>query len=194
MTTSARLLNEARGLVFRVRSTACLATGSSFNTNYGIITNRHVAQGSGTLQLSAWDGTDFDADVEAISSGPDLAILSADGDQAQSVATIDPKPVEPGTRIWAAGYPEGDELAIRPGVALGYISAKWIGAPEKVLEITARVKHGDSGGPVFDAAGDVVGVVFAWEIHSRNAIAVPARDVVSFGSDPGYNTAFNCLF
>lgn len=114
--TSASIMNDARGWAFRVRSVDCLATGSSFATATGIVTNRHVASGSENVQMSTWDGTDFNAAVSGVSSGPDLALLSnTDMPDVPQPATLAFTDAPAGTAVWAAGYPEGNQLTVTPG-------------------------------------------------------------------------------
>ncbi|HVX69564.1 MAG TPA: serine protease [Mycobacteriales bacterium] len=188
----ARMLSEARQFVYRVRSVACLSVGSAFDTTAGMVTNRHVAQGSSSVQVASWDGTDFVAGVDAVSRGPDLALLDS-STHFTHPARLSDKPVAPGSPVWVAGYPRGNQLSVTHGKAVGYVSANWIGEPEKVLEITARVKHGNSGGPVLNADGQVVAVVFAKERTGHNAIAVPISAVSHFLASPGDFTAIGCL-
>lgn len=187
-----RLLNDARSYVYRVRSSACLAVGSSFDSSAGIVTNRHVAAGAATLALSTWSGSDFQAQVSAISRGPDLALLSS-AHLALHPATIDPAPIGPGARVWVAGYPEGNQLAVRGGKVARVLSGKSLDLPGKVLEITAEVRHGNSGGPVLNAAGQVVGVVFAVLRRNGDGLAIPATDLGTFLAAPGHFTDIGCI-
>jgi S1-C subfamily serine protease len=187
-----RLLNEARDFVYRVRSSSCLAVGSSFDSTAGIITNRHVAAGSATLALSTWSGSDFQAQVSAISHGPDLALLSS-AHVALQPATIDTGPITPGTPVWVAGYPRGNQLAIRGGRVLRLLNGKPLHLPGRLLEVSARVRHGNSGGPLLNAIGQVVGVVFALLRRNGHGLAVPASDLRDFLAAPGHFTDIGCI-
>ncbi len=157
-----------------------------------ILTNRHVASGSGTLQLSTWDGTDFHAAVSAISSGPDLALLSEAGDPAiipATEATADPIP---GTQVWAAGYPEGDQLTVTSGSVIDYIDGGVLGIDGRVMEITNVIHPGSSGSAVVDEDGRVVGVVFAKRTSNGYGLAVPVSELASFLAVPGTTTRGVC--
>lgn len=191
-TVRQRLLTEARQFVYRVRSVSCLATGSSFDSQAGIVTNRHVAAGSSALQMSTWSGTDFSAEVSAISRGPDLALLDS-SHHALSQPTINPAPLRHGTKVFVAGYPEGNQLTIRSGIVVALRSAKPLGLPGKVLEVTARVRHGNSGGPLLNSDGQVVGVVFAILRKNGDGLAVPAADLSDFLAGPGHFTNVGCF-
>jgi S1-C subfamily serine protease len=191
-TIEKRLLHEARGFVYRVRSFACLTVGSAFDSADGLVTNRHVAAGSGVLQLATWSGTDFQAIVSAISRGPDLALLES-AHLAVHPGTVNISPLTRGARVWVAGYPRGNELAIRPGAVAKLTSARRFGLPGKVIEITAKVRHGNSGGPLLNAAGEVVGVVFARLRRNGAGLAIPAADLRDFLASPGHLTDVRCL-
>ena len=123
--TSSQLLNEARGFVYRVRSVACLAVGTSFAVDGMIVTNRHVASGSSSLQLATWNGNDFSASVSAIASGADLALLS-NAPNASSV-TLAPGDPAAGTPVWVTGYPEGNQLScvVRTDYGLHQRNSLW---------------------------------------------------------------------
>jgi len=187
----ARLLTEARTFVYRVRSVACLVTGSSFASGQGIVTNRHVAGGSTSLELSTWNGTDFNATVEAISGGPDLALLARK--PPKGVPPVNDAALSAGTKVWAAGYPLGDQLTITPGRLVEYIDGGLFGEPGQVMEITNAIRHGNSGGPLLDNDGRVVGVVFAIDTLNNYGLAIPASSLSQFVDSPGTSTLGQCV-
>jgi S1-C subfamily serine protease len=185
-----RLLQAARSFVFRVRSVDCLVTGSSFASSDEIVTNRHVASGSATVQMSTWNGNDFDAAVQSISTGPDLAILY--GGTAALGPPLETAPVATGTPVWAAGYPEGNQLSVIPGHAIAYLSGREFGEPGEVIEISNAIKHGNSGGPLLDEDGRVIGVVFALDTRTGDGLAISAATLQSYLNSPGGNTYGGC--
>jgi S1-C subfamily serine protease len=187
-----RLMDEARQFAYRVRNVDCDVTGSSFATEQGIVTNRHVASGASSLELSTWDGTDFNASVQSISEqpAPDLAILA--GGSTQVPATLSTSDVSTGTQVWAAGYPEGNQLSLSAGIVLDYISGSVYGAPGQIMELTNDFKPGNSGSPLLDGQGNVVGVVFALNTVTGNGLAIPVSDLAQFLSSPGEDTFGNC--
>jgi S1-C subfamily serine protease len=189
--TSARLLGEARKFAFRVRSVSCLATGSSFAVEGEIATNRHVASGSSTMQLSTWNGKDFTATVNAISPSADLAVLTDWG--RHSGARLARTDAAPGTAIWAAGYPEGNQLSVLPGKVVDYVPGSTFDEPGRIMEITSAVRPGSSGSPVLDAAGEVVGVVFAISRVDGRGLAIPVSTVSRFLVDPGSVRFGGCI-
>jgi len=191
LATGPELLADARQFVYRVRSVACLATGSSFATAQGIVTNRHVASGSTSLQFSTWAGTDFSTALLALSTGPDLALLT--GLPKQHGPPIDTADLVVGTPVWAAGYPLGDQLSVIPGTVVGYVNGAQYDEPGLVMEVTNPVQHGNSGGPLLDGRGQVVGIVVAIEDSNDDGLVIPASTLSSFLDAPGSATVGQCL-
>jgi len=139
----------------------------------GIVTNRHVASGTEALQLATWNGTEFNASVQSISEmpGPDLSVLSGGWTTAPAIlATCN---VASGSQVWAAGYPEGDQLSLIPGIVLDYIDGTAYGLPGQIMALTNAVKPGNSGSPLLDGDGQVVGVVFAESTATGKGLAIP---------------------
>jgi S1-C subfamily serine protease len=184
------LLSKVRPWVYRVRNIDCLAVGSSFELQHGIITNRHVASGAQTLQLSTWDGNDFQSPLEAVSTGPDLSLLAPTTTAFGTVTSLDPSV---GERVWAAGYPLGDQLTLTPGTVEGYVSGVQFDEPNSIIRITNQVQHGNSGGPLVDSSGQVVGVVFAVEPATGYGLAIPASTLQQFLTNPGINIQGACV-
>jgi S1-C subfamily serine protease len=192
VSTSERLLVEARQFVYRVRNVACLATGTSFTTTDGFVTNRHVASGANVLELSNWEGMDFQSAVQSISPGPDLALLD-DNFNSDAVASLSTTPVAKGTELWVAGYPKGDQLSVTSGTLIDYTAGSRYDEPGRLMEITDPIEPGNSGSPLFDRAGDVVGVVFAIETKTGDGLAIPASTLSSYLVSPGDDTFGDCI-
>jgi len=193
VSTATLIMDEARGWAFRVRSVSCLATGSSFSVHGELITNRHVASGSASLQLSTWSGDDFDSAVAGESRGPDLAQLSASdapsGTTTASLAAADPSP---GTAVWVAGYPEGNELTVTPGQVIDYVSGATLGVDGQVKEATNAIEPGNSGSAVVNSAGLVVGVAFATRVSNNDALVIPVSELSSFVTSPNLQDVESC--
>jgi S1-C subfamily serine protease len=187
-TVQSRILQLARSSVFRVRNESCLATGTAFATNGAIVTNRHVAAGASSLDLATWDGQDFKSEVAAHDGTEDLALLDAvpPGDGYAPLAPADPTA---GTSVWVAGYPLGDQLSVASGRVLAVESGASAGLGGPVLEISDQVQHGNSGSPLFDSGGQVVGVVFAIDQSDGDGLAMPVSSLRSFLSGAGSDHA-----
>ena len=155
-------------LTLRIRNISCgqAAVGSGFALGPRmLITNRHVIAGAAALQADTWDGQTIDLDVSQARTGllVDIGVI----DVAQPlpvVATTGPEPPV-GSPVTAVGYPLGGALTITHGKVLAYLDGNTLPAESafdgRVMEVSAPVKHGNSGGPLLDSRGRVVGVVFA---------------------------------
>ncbi len=186
------VLAEARQFVFRARNAACLATGTAFAFDGTVVTNRHVAAGASSLQLATWSGTDFNASVAGHSPGYDLARLTATlptGTVAPSAGT--PSPAT-GTPVYVAGYPEGNQLTVTTGPVTGITTAPELDVSGPVLQISDAVRPGNSGSPVLDGSGRVVGVVFALDTASGHGLAMPLSSLRSFLASQRYGPPLPC--
>lgn len=180
LSSSQDALSEARRFVFRVRNAACLATGTAFAYSGTIVTNRHVAAGARQLDLATWNGDDFSASVGGHGASADLARLDASPPGAGYTPPAAGSDPAVGARVYVTGYPEGDQLTVTSGTVLGTTSGTDLGVSGPVLVISDRVQPGNSGSPLLDAAGRVVGVVFALETGTGHGLAMPLSTLRSF--------------
>ncbi|HET6966576.1 MAG TPA: serine protease [Acidimicrobiales bacterium] len=172
------ILQDARQWVFRVRNEDCLAVGSAFAASGQIITNRHVAAGASKLDLATWEGQDFTSQVAQHDDTEDLALLDGVPPE-EAYATLAPSDPKPGTRVWVAGYPLGNQLTVTNGKVLGEVPGSRYGLGGPVLEINNHIEHGNSGSPLLDSSGEVVGVVFALDRVSKDGLAMPVSTLRS---------------
>jgi S1-C subfamily serine protease len=167
---------KARRGTLRVRNTACdgVSTGSGFALDaHTLITNRHVLAGASLLEVSTWSGRTLDVDSASVSRLGDLGIARVER-RLPEVLPLG-RQVASGASVTAVGYPLGGELRLLPGVVVDYVSGGKFGIPGHVMRLTANVQPGNSGGPVLDARGRVVAVVFAIELATDLALAIPVE-------------------
>ena len=167
---------KARQGTLRVRNTACdgVSTGSGFALDaHTLITNRHVLAGASLLEVSTWSGRTIDVDSANVSRLGDLGIARVERRLPQVLPLG--RQVAKGASVTAVGYPLGGELRLLPGVVVDHVSGAQFGIPGRVMRLTTDVQPGNSGGPVLDAKGRVVGVVFAIEIRTDLALAIPVE-------------------
>ena len=102
-------------------------------------------------------------EVTAGDEPSDLALLQAPAGTARAVATFrQGRGIRPAASVVVVGYPLRGLLASEANVSTGAVSAlAGPGDDRRLIQITAPVQPGNSGGPVLDAAGNVVGVVVA---------------------------------
>lgn len=138
------------------------ASGSGFvvSADGYIVTNRHVVNGCQSIAVRADSSSGFKAQVIALHSRDDLAVIRADGAFTNFAAFRVGTPVRPGDDIVAVGFPLAGLLADEPSVTTGSVSAlAGIHNDPAILQMSAPVQQGSSGGPLFDASGNVVGIV-----------------------------------
>lgn len=180
-----QVLSDARGFVFRVRNQDCLSTGTAFTFAGRVVTNRHVAAGAAHLQLASWDGQDFSASVAGHSSDADLAVLNPGIGYPPATAGAAGSDPTVGEKVFATGYPEGDQLTVSAGTVTGSETGADLGVSGEVILFNAEVQPGNSGSPLLDGGGRVVGVVFAKDTSNGEGLAIPVSTLEEFlGASP----------
>ena len=150
---SARESTTARGSLERV------STGSGFRVSAEghILTNAHVVRGCAEARIPPATRVA----VAARDDGGDLALLEGPAGE-RFAAFRQGRGVRPGAAVIVAGYPLRGVLASAAIVGAGNVAAlAGPGDDRRMIQITAPVQPGNSGGPVLDSAGNVVGVVTA---------------------------------
>jgi S1-C subfamily serine protease len=138
------------------------ATGSGFvvTSDGYIVTNRHVVASCRTVTVKADSAASVNARVVAIHPRDDLAVVRAEATFDSTAGFRVGAPVRPGDDVVAVGYPFAGLLADEPNVTTGSVSAlAGLHNNPEILQMSAPVHQGSSGGPLFDASGNVVGVV-----------------------------------
>jgi len=150
------------------------------------ITNSHVIRNGETIQVFLPNATEpTPATLLGVSECNDLALLDVEGD-GYPVLEFRQDPIRPGLRIFAAGFPVifDDDIAdidyTLTGGIVNTVTASgdtaWASLPN-AIEHDARIRGGNSGGPLVDEAGDIVGVNFANEDTNDLNLAISAVDV-----------------
>lgn len=171
----------ARSIV-RVEGEACgrVQTGTGFVVADGLVaTNAHVVAGEPTTRLTRDDGSTVEATLVAFDPERDLAILAAPGIDRPPL----PRTASSADSTGAVfGHPGGGPLTLSPFAAADVLRARGSdiygrsGAMRQVIVMAADLEPGDSGSPLVDASGTVVGVAFA---------IAPDRDGVAYALTTG---------
>jgi hypothetical protein len=135
-----------------------VSTGTGWYVADGglIVTNGHVVEGCKAMRLKS--GADLE--MLSVSDGEDLALLRG----ATSVRPLqirNTRNVRLAEDVLVAGYPLGSILGSGINVTVGTVSSLTGGGDTKRFQFTAPVQPGNSGGPVLDMSGNVIGVVVA---------------------------------
>ncbi len=127
-----------------------------------IITNNHVVEDTEVIQVILSDGTELPAEVISTDSFADLAVLKAEGVMPGVAVLGDSGNLKPGETVIAIGSPLGD---FRNSVTVGVVSATGRSLDtgsgyemENLIQTDAAINSGNSGGPLVNLAGEVVGI------------------------------------
>ena len=125
-----------------------------------VLTNKHVVRGCAAVKVRMAGGESRAATVRALDPDDDLALVETRLPQGPTVSFRDDPAVRPGDDIVAVGYPLNGLLADQVNVSTGTVNAlAGLYNDLHVLQMSAPVQPGSSGGALFDASGNVVGVV-----------------------------------
>ncbi len=148
-------------------------TGWAILENY-IVTNYHVVDGAKTIAIKGVNGnttSSVTADIVAVDKHNDLAILRIKSTKIDGIPySVSPSQSEVGEEIYVLGYPMTDTMGKEIKLTTGVISARtgFQGDPTN-YQISAPIQPGNSGGPMFNRKGEVVGIVVAKHTEADNA-------------------------
>jgi hypothetical protein len=137
-------------------------TGILVSAQGQILTNNHVVGGCRNIIVWSPAGETSQASLTFADQVNDLALITIDGKFAgDDVARIrTAPPVRSGETVAVFGFPMPDVLSLQGNITQGNISAlAGPGDDVRLYQFTAPVQHGNSGGPLLDQAGNVVGIV-----------------------------------
>jgi serine protease Do len=146
-----------------------------------IVTNAHVARAS-QMRIQLWDGREFDAALFSRDTRRDLAALRIPAANLPAAAAADSSQVRPGELAIAIGNPLGFVGALTTGVIHAVGPLRRFGS-EPWVQANIRLAPGNSGGPLADAYGRVIGINTM--VAGSLALAVPSNAVADFlAADP----------
>ena len=140
-------------------------SGFVFTDNGYIITNQHVTEGAAKLTVSLHDGRTYDATLVGSDIFTDVAVLKIEADGLTALPVGDSSKLRVGEFVLAIGDPiSADELS--GSVTFGILSAlsrriNIEGFVNEYLQTDAAVNPGNSGGPLINMRGEVIGVTSA---------------------------------
>jgi serine protease Do len=141
-----------------------------------IITNAHVAS-EARAEITLWDGREFSAKVIARDSRRDLAALRISAANLHPAEVADASRVRPGEVAIAVGNPLGFLGALTMGVVHAVAPLRGLGGRNWV-QADVKLAPGNSGGPLADVRGRVIGINTM--MAGRLALAIPSNDVGQF--------------
>jgi S1-C subfamily serine protease len=175
---AAKVYEAVKGAIVLVRTTAdalesdaylqrASGTGVVIVNRGTILTNLHVVAGAGSIRVTFADGLESDARIVGQQPENDLAVLQADTvPDDLAAAMVRPRAdLRPGDAVVAVGFPFGIGPSVSAGVVSGlkreYRPPSGEQSLSDLIQFDAAVNPGSSGGPLLNAAGEVVGIVTA---------------------------------
>src|SRR6478672_3752077 len=176
-----------------VEITAGQGQGSGFvyDSNGHIITNAHVVEGSSSVSIKFWNGKAYSARVVGTDASTDLAVLKVDAPVSQlfPLTLGDSSSLVVGDQVVAIGSPFGLEGTVTSGIVSALhreMTSPNHFAIDNSIQTDAAINHGNSGGPLLDSQGKVIGVNAQIESNSGGnegvGFAIPSNTVKSIAS------------
>jgi len=140
------------------REFSSLGSGFVISEDGYIVTNNHVVQNASDIQVTFIDGLKLEAELIAFDNETDLALLKVDTtDKLPSLEFGDSDSAKVGSWVMAIGNPHG----LGGSVTAGIVSARGRmlgGRYDDFIQTDAAINRGNSGGPLFNLDGEVIGV------------------------------------
>jgi S1-C subfamily serine protease len=168
-------------------------TGMIITASGQVLTNNHVIEGATRIQVTIPGGGVYVARVLGADPTDDVALLQMEGaSRLRTITIADSSTVRLADRVVAVGNAlgKGGDPAVAPGSVWGLdqsIEVRDVRGEldplDGVIQVRAAVRPGDSGGPLENEDGDVVGMITAADAHtsgaaSRVAFAIPSNDAI----------------
>ena len=138
-------------------------SGSVLDTRGHVLTNYHVVDGAKEIQVTLFDGKNYDATVVGKDELNDVAVLKIEAPPASLMPVVlgDSAHLKVGQRVYAIGNPFGLERTLTTGIisslnrTLPTRSKREI---RSIIQIDAAINPGNSGGPLLDSRGRLIGM------------------------------------
>ena len=140
------------------------AVGSGFiiDAQGYIVTNHHVVENATSVTVTLHNETEYEAEIVGLDQRTDLALLKIEaGDALPSVQWGDSRQSRIGEPVLAIGNPFGLGGTVTSGIISALARDLGIGPYDEFMQTDASINRGNSGGPVFNTRGEVIGVATA---------------------------------
>lgn len=147
-------------------STESAASGSGFvvSSNGYIVTNYHVIEGADTITVTMNDGKTYDATVRGYNESKDVAVLKVNATGLKAVTLGSSKNTNVGDEVITIGNPLGELTFSLTSGAISALNRKVTFSQNQsmnLIQTDAAINSGNSGGPLFNMYGEVIGITNA---------------------------------
>jgi S1-C subfamily serine protease len=151
-------IEHAVNCTFTIKGARKVGTGFLISANGYAVTCKHVVEEPSNYSALLNDKIEYPLTVISVSPGQDLAIVQVPALQKASYLSVrDARTLSPGERLFAIGASAGLQATVTDGVFTGIRQMPQ--TEEEVIQFSAPVNPGNSGGPLVDEKAQVVGVV-----------------------------------
>jgi len=157
-----------------------------------IVTNYHVVENADTVKVTMYDGDTYDAKYVGGDEDYDIAVIKVEAADLQPVVLGDSDTLNVGDHVLAIGNPLGELTFSMSGGMVSSVNRaiNVDGVPFNMIQTDASINSGNSGGPLFNQYGEVVGIVSAKYSSSGSGasveglgFAIPINDVFAMIQD-----------
>jgi len=172
--------------------TASAGSGFILTKDGYIATNYHVVEKAETVKVTLYNGDEYEARYIGGDSEYDLAVIKVEATDLQPVTLGDSDTLNVGDHVLAIGNPLGELTFSMSGGMVSSVdrAINVDGTPFNMIQTDASINSGNSGGPLFNSYGEVVGIVSAKYSSSGNGasveglgFAIPMNDVFAMIQD-----------
>jgi serine protease Do len=173
---------KAADTVTTDRTTTAIGSGFIIDRSGYIVTNKHVVEGAISVFAVTADGLRYKAKIVGMPAKADMALLRIDaGDDLPFVPFGDSDKMHVGDTVIAVGSPFGFDNSVTSGI-ISAVNRDIMESPfDDYIQTDAAINHGNSGGPLFNLAGEVIGmnsIIFApTSGFAGLGFALPSNDV-----------------
>jgi serine protease Do len=163
-------------------TTTAIGSGFIIDSSGFIATNKHVVQDGTSVFVMTADGVRYQASIVGMPGKADMALLRIyAGHKLPSVAFGDSDKMRPGDTVIAIGSPFGFDNSVTAGI-VSAVNRDIMESPfDDYIQTDAAINHGNSGGPLFNLQGEVIGmnsVIFSPSTGSSGlGFALPSNEM-----------------
>lgn len=181
--TPAEIAARALPAVVTMTTEQSLGTGFVVRADGWIATNLHVLVGGPQVKVTLRDGRELDVvEVLNASTDYDLALVRVEAKGLPTLKLGDSDAMRPGDPVVAIGNPMGLEDTVSNGLLSG---RRKIDAGVEILQVSAPISPGSSGGPLINDRGEVIGIAQQVIVQGQNLnFAVPIRYLLPMMKKP----------